>query len=59
MVSGFQIACANKIPQDTIVHLGDPMSHQDAIYKLIGNKLRLHIFVADVSFDMGVRGDIG
>ena len=60
MVSGFQITCANKNLRGTIVRLGGPdwsMSHQEAIRKIIGNELRLHIFIADVSFDIGVRGE--
>lgn len=60
MISGFQITCANKNLNGTIVRLGGPgwsLSHREAIHRILGNELRLHIFIGDESFDIGVRGE--
>lgn len=60
MSSGFQVTCVNKNRNGTIVRLGGPgwsLSHHEAIHKLICGQLRLHIYIADMCFDIGVRGD--
>ena len=60
MSSGFQVTCANKNRQGTIVRIGGPgwsLSHRAAIRKGIGNELRLHMFIGDESVDIGVRGE--
>ena len=57
---GFQILCANKNIHGMIVRLNGTdwsLSHQEAIQKITGNQIRLHIFVGDESFDIGVRGE--
>lgn len=60
MSTGFQITCANKNLNGTIVRVGGSgwsLSHNDAIIKISENQLRLHIFIGDESFDIGVRRD--
>ena len=59
MASGFQVTCANKNQQGVIVRLGGPgwsLSRQEVIQKIDRNELRLHIFIGDTSFEIGVRG---
>ena len=61
MVTGFQITCANKNLNGTIVRVGGPgwsLSQREAIQKIIGNELRLHIFIGDDTFEIGVRGEV-
>ena len=58
MEHGFQITCANKNQSGTIVRVGGhgwSLSHHEAIHKIIGNQLRLYIFIGDDYFDIGVR----
>lgn len=60
MASGFQILCANKNQQGTIIRVGGSgwsLSLYEAIHKIIGKQLRLHIYVGDEVFDIGVRGE--
>ena len=60
MSSGFQISCANKNLNGTIVRLGGEgwsLSHHEAILKINGNLLRLTISIGNESFDIGVRGE--
>lgn len=58
MASGFQVTCANKNWQGVIVRVGGPgwsLSLQEAIQKIDGQQLRLHIFIGDEAFDIGIR----
>lgn len=58
MPTGFQVTCANKNQQGTIVRVGGPgwsLSIQEATQKIIGKQLRLHIFIGNEAFDIGVR----
>lgn len=58
MATGFQVTCANKNQQGIIVRIGGlgwSLSLSEAIQKIGGKQLRLHIFVGDESFDIGVR----
>jgi hypothetical protein len=60
MTAGFQILCANKNPQGLIMRLGGDgwsLSHHQAIVGLLHKRLRLHIFIGNESFEIGVRGD--
>ena len=60
MTSGFQITCANKNQNGTIVRVGGPgwsLSRREAVQKIVGNQIRLHIYIGDVAFDIGVRGE--
>ena len=60
MATGFQILCANKNQNGTIVRLGGAdwtLSHFDAIIKIQENQLRLHVVIGNDVFDIGVRGD--
>ena len=60
MPTGFQVTCANKNQQGIIVRVGGPewsLSHHEAIQKIISQQLRLHIFIEDTAFDIGVRGE--
>jgi hypothetical protein len=60
MATGFQITCANKNLNGTIVRVGGSgwsLSHREAIRKILSKELRLHIFIGDESFDIGVRGE--
>jgi hypothetical protein len=60
MASGFQIKCANKNLNGTIVRLageGWSLSHHEAIFKINGNLLRLTISIGNEAFDIGVRGE--
>ena len=57
---GYQITCANKNLNGTIVRVGGPgwsLSHQEAIRKVNSKEQRFHIFIGDESFDIGVRGE--
>ncbi|NJL94008.1 MAG: hypothetical protein HC915_09890 [Anaerolineae bacterium] len=59
MPSGFQVTCANKNPQGVIVRLGGPgwsLSCHEAVQKINAQLLRLHIFIGDEAFDIGIRG---
>lgn len=59
MATGFQVTCANKNQLGVIVRVGGPgwsLSRQEAVQKIDGNQLRLHIFIGDEAFDIGVRG---
>ncbi|GAB4528968.1 MAG: hypothetical protein OHK0046_48440 [Anaerolineae bacterium] len=59
MPTGFQVTCANKNQQGVIVRVGGPgwsLSLPEAIQKIDGQQLRLHIFIGDEAFDIGVRG---
>jgi len=59
MPVGFQVTCANKNQQGVIVRIGGPgwsLSHQEAVEKIDSKQLRLHIFIGDKAFDIGVRG---
>lgn len=59
MATGFQVTCANKNQQGVVVRIGGPgwsLSIQEAIQKITGKHLRLHIFIGDEAFDIGVRG---
>lgn len=58
MPTGFQVTCANKNQQGVIVRVGGPgwsLSCQEAVQKIDANQLRLHIFIGDEVFDIGVR----
>jgi len=58
--TGLEIRCANKNQQGIIVRIGGrnwSMNHTDAIVQLMENELRLHIFIGDTAYDIGVRGD--
>lgn len=60
MPSGYQITCANKNQNGTIVRVGGPdwaLSHYNVIIRIKENQLRFHIFIGDDSFDIGIRGD--
>lgn len=60
MSSGFQVTCANKNRNGTIIRLGGPgwsLSHHEVIQKISSNQLRLHIYIGYTCFDIGVRGD--
>jgi hypothetical protein len=60
MNSGFQVTCANKNLNGTIVRLGGngwSLSYQEAIYRLNSRQLRLFISIGDESFEIGVRGE--
>ena len=60
MASGLQITCANKNQNGTIVRVGGSgwsYSQWEAIHKIVGKQLRLHIFIGDKAFDIGVRGE--
>jgi hypothetical protein len=60
MASGFEITCANKNPHGVIVRLGGQgwsLSAHEAIVKITTLQLRLHIYLGDECFDIGVRGD--
>jgi hypothetical protein len=60
MPSGLQITCANKNQSGSILRVGGTgwsYSQREAIHKIIGKQLRLHIFIGDESFDIGVRGE--
>jgi len=59
-LSGFQITCANKNQNGTIVRVGGPdwsLSRQEAIQKIIMKQIVLYISVGDESFYIGVRGE--
>ena len=58
MPTGFEVTCANKNQQGVIVRVGGPgwsLSLQEAIQKIGGKLLRLHIYFGDEGFDIGVR----
>ena len=58
-LSGFQVTCANKNLNGTIVRIGGPgwtLSHTEAIFRLQESQLRLYISIGNRSFDIGVRG---
>lgn len=58
MPSGYQVTCANKNQNGTIVRLGGPgwsLGHHEAIRKILNNQLRLHIYIGNEAFDIGVR----
>ena len=58
MPTGFQVTCANKNQQGVIVRVGGPgwsLSLSEVIQKIDGQQLRLHIFIGDEVFDIGVR----
>jgi len=60
MLSGFQITCANKNQQGIIVRVGGrgwSLPTHDAIVKIITKQIRLNIYIDDVQYDIGVRGD--
>jgi hypothetical protein len=60
MQSGFEVTCANKNLNGTIVRLGGvgwSLSHHEAIYRLNSRQIRLFITIGDESFDIGVRGE--
>jgi hypothetical protein len=60
MHSGFEVRCANKNLNGTIVRVGGTgwsLSHHEAIYRLNSRQIRLFIFIGDESFEIGVRGD--
>lgn len=60
MSSGFEVTCANKNLNGTIVRLGGigwSLSHQEVVYRLNSRQLRLHISIGDETFEIGVRGE--
>lgn len=60
MASGLQVTCANKNQSGNIIRVGGSgwsYSQRDAIHKILGQQLRLHIFIGDETFDVGVRGE--
>lgn len=60
MVSGFQIACANKTVHGVITRVGGPgwsLSVREAVTKISLQQLRLYIRLGDEFFDVGVRGE--
>jgi len=59
-ISGFQITCANKNTQGTIVRIGGPgwsLQAQDAIMRGISHRIRLYILLGNIHHDVSVRGD--
>jgi len=60
MASGLEITCANKNPHGVIVRVGGQswsLSVHEAIVQIATRQLRLHIFLGNECFDIGVRGD--
>ena len=60
MPSGFEIKCANKNQNGSIVRLGGSgwsMSQSEAIRKLLSNQLSLYIVIGDETFTIAVRGE--
>lgn len=60
MISGFQITCANKNQNGTIVRVGGKgwsLSHHEAIQKIITNQISSYISIGDESFQIGVQGE--
>jgi hypothetical protein len=58
MPSGFQVTCANKNQHGTIVRVGGPgwsLGHHEAVHRILNHQLRLHIYIGDEVFDIGVR----
>ncbi len=59
-MSGFQILCANKNTNGTIVRIGGSgwsLTTHEAIIQLVTKRLRLNIVIAGVQHDVGVRGE--
>lgn len=59
MLSGYQITCANKNQNGTIVRVGGQgwsLSHYEAIQKIVIKQMTLYISIGDKSFYIGVRG---
>lgn len=60
MLSGYQITCANKNQNGTIVRVGGQgwsLNHREAIQKLITQQMTLYISIGNESFYIGVRGE--
>lgn len=60
MLSGYQITCANKNQNGTIVRVGGQgwsFSHHKAIQKIITKQVTLYISIGNESFYIGVRGE--
>lgn len=60
--SGFQITCANKNQNGTIVRVGGSgwsLSLHEIIVKIISNQRRYSIYIGDTQYEIGVRGDGG
>lgn len=59
MLSGFQITCANKNQNGTIVRIGGQgwsLSRHDAIQKIVTKQIILYISIGNESFYIGVQG---
>jgi len=59
-MSGFQITCANRNLNGTIIRIGGDgwsLSTYDAIMKLMSKQLRLNILIGDTRYDIGVWGE--
>jgi len=60
MASGYEVTCANKNQNGTIVRVGGAgwsLSCQEAIHRIIARQLRLYIFIGDEAFTIGIRGE--
>lgn len=60
MNSGFQVICANKNMNGSIVRIGGDgwsMEIHDAILKMLTGQLRLTILIGNNRFDIGIRGE--
>lgn len=60
MLPGFQITCANKNQNGTIVRVGGTdwsLSTHEAIRRLLSNRLQLYIRVGNESHPVVVRGE--
>jgi|GEM_PF-3975662 len=60
MASGYQITCANKNQNGTIVRIGGvgwSYSQQEAIRKILMKQLSMYIVVGNETFTIAVRGE--
>ncbi len=60
MASGFEITCANRRADGTIVRIGGQgwsLSVQEAIIKIVIGQLRLNLLLDNTFVAVGVRGD--
>lgn len=60
MLSGYQITCANKNQNGTIVRVGGrgwSLSCHEAIQKIVTQQMTLYISIGNASFYIGVRGE--
>lgn len=59
MAPGWQITCANKNLNGTIVRIGGDgwsLSRHEAIQKLIGKQISLYIHIGNETYNVGTRG---